>query len=125
VAALIRCEQLCRGCSRQECFDLPTVENPISLECPECNGVGTWDTQDGIRNCVHCNGAGRFEVLQCPNSYIGQKLTREINLASWAEKGHLPNLGGVLDQEAFFMNVWAAMQSDIHKIDEESRRNHE
>jgi hypothetical protein len=52
-------------------------------------------------------------------------MTREINLASWAEKGHLPNAGGVYEQDALFMSIWSAMQADIQKIDEESRKSNE
>ena len=119
IAALIRCGELCRGCG-SSCRDPASEEEPLEPECPVCDGHGT--IQDGIETteCVHCNG-GRFQITQCPRKYVGSEITQAINLASFAIRGHLPVLGGMIDQDAWFVSVWSALEEDQIKIDQERR----
>jgi hypothetical protein len=49
------------------------------------------------------------------------KVSGAVNLASWANKGHLPKAGGILDQDAWFMSAWTAFENDISKIEEMKR----
>ena len=40
-------------------------------------------------------------------------------MAIQAEKGFLPIYGGLLDQSAWFLDLWAAMTNEQNKIDAE------
>lgn len=46
-------------------------------------------------------------------------MTTAINLAGYASKGHLPVAGGLLDQSAWFVDVWSTLESDQSRIDAE------
>jgi len=52
---------------------------------------------------------------------LGSELVEDINLASFAEKGHLPEPGGMLNQEAWFVSLWSTLQGDENKIEREQR----
>jgi hypothetical protein len=52
---------------------------------------------------------------------IGVRIAGAVNLASWANKVHLPLAGGVLDQDAWFMSAWSAFENDVSKIEEDKR----
>ena len=94
--------------------DAPNDDNPIPIVCPYCEGEG----------CKECD-KGMFEVNQCPMHYIGSQLTRDINLTIFASDGHLPEGGGILDQDAKFLYTWQAFRHDVNKIqnDRRERRN--
>ena len=80
--------------------------------CPTCDEVG----------CDECNGKGYFEVSRCPKEYVGHKISHAANLLSYVNKGLLPDSGGVLDQSAWMVTTWDAIESDCAKIEEERRR---
>jgi hypothetical protein len=46
-------------------------------------------------------------------------MTQAINMASYAAKGHLPVVGGLLDQSAWFVDLWSTLESDQAQIDNE------
>jgi hypothetical protein len=43
-------------------------------------------------------------------------MIRAINLAAAADR-HLPQAGGLLDQSAWFVDLWTMLQSEQNKID--------
>lgn len=72
--------------------------------------------------CKACNGTGTFVVDHCPRDFIGSKIARTANAVMMANKGHLPNAGGMLDQDAWFVSAYNALESDCNKIDAEDRK---
>jgi hypothetical protein len=42
-----------------------------------------------------------------------------INVASYASKGVMPVAGGLLDQAAWFFDLWTTLESETNKIDSE------
>lgn len=52
---------------------------------------------------------------------VGSELVEDINLASYAEKGHLPEAGGMLDQEAWFVSLWGTLTTYESRIEEDKR----
>ena len=55
--------------------------------------------------------------MQCCQDYVGE-LWREIKYASLADK-HLPQAGGLLDQSAWFLELWVALQNEQTRIEKE------
>ena len=72
--------------------------------------------------CKVCNGTGSFAVDVCPRDFVGGKIARATNAVSMANKGHLPEAGGVLDQDAWFMSAYNALEADCNKIDAEDAK---
>lgn len=83
-----------------------------------CDGFGRMDDKP----CPICNGEGVLAVNECPREMVGQDIASAINLAGLAIRGHLPESGGTLDQDAWFMSVWSVFEGDKNKIDEERRK---
>jgi hypothetical protein len=52
---------------------------------------------------------------------VGRELSDEISLIAFANKGHLPEPGGLLDQPAKFVNVWRTLEADQNTIDQARR----
>jgi len=84
---------------------------PLELLCHVCDGQG----------CSECEN-GFHVVKQCPTAEIGQKVLNLINLIIFANKGHLPKPGTILEQPAKFIHSWQAFNRDKEFIDEERRR---
>ena len=88
----------------------------------DCEESGKAD--DG-HQCDACGGRGYVEIQGCPRKSVGWEMTQAINLASYASKGFLPVAGGILDQSAWFVDVWTTLDGEQNKIDAEmaERRN--
>lgn len=71
--------------------------------------------------CKACDGRGSYTLTECPRAYVGHKIARAANRCVMANKGHLPDAGGTLDQDAWFMSVYASLESEVVKIDAEDR----
>ena len=72
--------------------------------------------------CEHCKD-GYFELTECPSKYIGQELIADIGVIT-ASEHHLPVIGGVLDQSAWWYELRQLLKSEESRIQEEqSRRN--
>jgi hypothetical protein len=87
------------------------------MECVSCEGSGTI----GNEPCEECNGTGFITLTHCPRKLIGSEFVEDINLATYAEKGHLPEPGGMLDQEAWFVSLWSTLTSDENRIEQDRR----
>jgi len=88
----------------------------MEIACPTCEETG----KDGRgETCGACGGGGYVSVDASPRKYIGWELTRAVNLAGLAAKGMLPVHGSVLDQSAWFVNMWTTLENDQNKIDAE------
>lgn len=103
----MRCGQLCRSCAGS-CADTIDENNAPEIECPLCSG----------RGCDQCDGGG-FSLTECPRTFIGYDLAGAINVASYASKGVMPVAGGLLDQAAWFFDLWTTLESETNKIDSE------
>lgn len=88
------------------------------MECVSCEGTGKgYD----LTKCEECNGDGFFILNECPRKILGNEITEEINMAGFATKGHLPEEGGLLNQEAWFIDMWSTLNEDQAKIENEIR----
>lgn len=101
------------------CQDPPTVDYPKLVECPDCGGLGHYNDNDSKNQCRTCNGDGRYVLDRCPRQFVGSTMAQAVNLSSWATKGHLPEPGGILDQDAWFMSTWGALESETSLIEME------
>lgn len=84
-----------------------------------CDGTGKGKEN---KECEDCKGTRYFVLDHCPRKFIGTEITNEINLAGFASKGHLPEPGGMLDQDAWFVDMWSVLSEDQSKIEEEIRK---
>lgn len=82
------------------------------MTCEELGATAT----DGV--CPTCDGTGVMTVDGCPQKYVAD-ICDAINLAGHAGSGLLPVAGAILDQSAWFLACWQALEADQHKIDEE------
>lgn len=62
-----------------------------------------------------------IEITSCPKAMIDSDIMDAINLSTLAEKGFLPEHGGLLDQDSFWLNVWMRLARDTSKIEQEQR----
>lgn len=107
MAALVRNGQLCRQCSA-ECLDKISEDEPAEIECPMCNAYG----------CEHCD-EGHFKLTICARKYVDNSLARAINMTTYADKGIMPVGGGLLDQSAWFIDLWSTITDEENTIDRE------
>ena len=83
------------------------------MECPNCNGAG----------CEECND-GAFELDGCPGEYCSRVVTA-INLIDlYTTKGLMPVSGGVLDQSASFIGAARFFQNEEVRISNERINRH-
>jgi hypothetical protein len=68
----------------------------VDVKCIACNG------QD--ENCETCDGFGVHHI-GCPKDSIDPSTVRAIQFADFADKGHWPVSGGVLDQSQSFVSA--------------------
>lgn len=90
----------------------PNEANGVEIECVTCDGSG----MRGDVDCEDCKGFGYVEVDGCPRKYV-RELNAVINLAAMADKGTLPIAGGILDQSAWFVDMWQLLGSEQNRID--------
>lgn len=98
---------LCKACGGT-CKDEPSAEMPVEIACPGCNEAG----------CESCGDTGYFNLTECPQRYVGGELTEAINMAGMCGGGLWPVAGGLLDQSAWFVDLWQQLQSEQNKIDQ-------
>lgn len=74
------------------------------FDCPVCEGGG----------CRHCDGAGRFDLDECPMIFPGGDVWEAIEFAALYKRGLPPVAGGALDQSRVFVQacrfIWAEQQ---------------
>ena len=104
MAALIRGGMLCRSCTRGKCRNISTDQEPIGIECPDCEGEG----------CEHCTD-GEFRIEGCPNSFCSSIVTTLDVIDMWS-KGMPPIDGGVLDQSASFVRAVHWFEAEERKV---------
>lgn len=92
---------------------------PVQVPCVSCDQTGL-TTEN--KPCEDCNGTGLFSVTECPKQFVGHRVSIASNALSYVDKGILPDAGGLLDQEAWTVAAWDALQSDVASIEEEKRR---
>lgn len=61
---------------------------------------------------------GQVELTVCGAEYT-RGLGELANIASYAEKGMLPQPGTILDQSAWFIDFWHSLQSQLNKVEAE------
>ena len=102
----MRCGVICKACGGS-CVDPPTEQLPAEIECPNCNG----------RGCEYCQH-GHFQLTECPQRYAAG-MAEAINMASMCGNGAWPVAGGLLDQAAWFTDLWCRLRSEESRIDAE------
>lgn len=98
---------LCRSCTSGNCKDLGTKEQPIDIECPQCNGEGCDQCVDGV-----------FKLDGCPNKFCSS-VVNAIDLIELFAKGLAPITGGVLDQSAKFIHAARFFDNEERRIKNE------
>lgn len=117
---MVRCGELCKSCGAS-CRDLLTPENPAELECTACDG--TAKTRDS-EVCKQCNGTGVFELTECPQKYVGSDMIYDLNIASACRDGVMPVSGGLMEQSAYWFDLWTTLESEQARIDRERMERH-
>jgi hypothetical protein len=56
---------LCGGTHKVNCSACKG-KMKVNLECTKCGGSGKLNTFNGVKPCVGCNGAGRYNNVDCP-----------------------------------------------------------
>jgi len=56
-----------------------------------------------------------WQLSECPRRMV-QDIVEEINLAQMAD-AHLPCSGGVMDQDAWWVQLWMTFRSDCSEIE--------
>ena len=100
---------LCRRC-RGECLSEIDDRGDVRIECPCCDGEGCKDCDDG-----------QFAITVCARKYVDNYLVQAINMATMADR-HLPQSGGILDQSAWFIELWTTLNNEQAKIDTEKMK---
>lgn len=90
-----------------------TPESSADIECPSCDGEGCEECQDGY-----------FTITECPAKFIGSELIQDIQIVSACEH-HLPVVGGLLDQSAWWFELKETLRREENRIqdDQSKRRN--
>ena len=114
---LVRNGLLCKSCGStcRERFD----DDDVQIACPTCDETGV--DAHGNR-CQFCE-YGMFRVAGCPKATVGSELSEAINLCGFAEKGLLPDAGGMLDQSARWLAVYYRYSYEQARVDAERGNN--
>ena len=82
------------------------------IACWLCNQTGCDNCRDG------------YVVLnECPKEFIGNDIMQAVNIAALCTNGVLPVSGALLDQSAWFVDLWSYLQSAENQIQfEQSQR---
>jgi hypothetical protein len=89
-----------------------SVEFPAEIECPCCGG-----SEAGCEHCDH----GFYRVTECPSRYIGKELIQDIRIVTSTEQ-HLPVVGGLLDQSAWWFELKTLLKSEENVIENEKAK---
>lgn len=60
-----------------------------------------------------------MRLERCPRELIGAGFINAVNLASISGSGDWPALGGLMDQAAWFLNLYQRLKSETGRIDRE------
>jgi len=63
-------------------------------------------------DCRSCGGSGEILIKQCPQELLPRGIHEFVKLARFADKGHLPVSGGVIDQTRSFSDSLGFFQSE-------------
>jgi hypothetical protein len=68
LAKSIRDEAPCNLCGGTHKINCSACKGKmkVNLECTKCGGSGKLNTFNGVRACIGCNGAGRYNNIDCP-----------------------------------------------------------
>ena len=100
---------LCQGCSIAKCIDCPSVDDPISIACPQCEETG----------CDDCEQKGFFNVDHCPQTLLDDGLSQFIQLADLFDEGIAPVAGGSLDQAQWFLTASRYFKRQENRVERE------
>lgn len=70
------------------------------------------------KGCENCRD-GYYRLDECPREFVGHELIADINIASLCVDGVLPVGGGVLDQSAWFIDLWTTLRNNEDQIKQE------
>ena len=84
------------------------------VACWACDQTGCSNCRDGY---VIING--------CPREFVGSEMISAINVASLCTDGILPASGGLMDQSAWFVDLWTNLRNNEEQIkQEQAERRH-
>lgn len=72
------------------------------MVCPACDGRGG---PAGPTACPRCGGRGELALAECPLAVLPADVWDLLEYAGFAEKGHWPEAGGMLDQAGPFVRA--------------------
>ena len=90
-----------------KCRTEATADNPIDIECPQCNGHG----------CDQCD-EGYVRLDGCPNTFCAS-VVPVIDVIDMIAKGLLPVAGGTLDQSASLIQAARWFESEEARVKNE------
>lgn len=61
--------------------------------------------------------ATSWTLTECPRRFVAE-IVDEVNVAQMCDN-HLPCSGGIIDQSAWWVDLWMAFKSDCSQIDSE------
>ena len=67
--------------------------------------------------CRQCGGEGMIAISECPKTSVGHAITEAVNVAGLCGGGILPIHGGLLDQSAWFVDLWQTLKGEEARID--------
>jgi len=85
----------------------------VRIECPSCGGTG----------CNECADLGKIRLVGCPHQTVDRELWDAVELVGFAEKGHLPVSGGMLEQTRFFADALRFLSSEHARLEAETIKN--
>lgn len=80
-------------------MDVPTDDNSVEIEA-----------DDGTM----------FQLRECPRKFCSDMIDA-VNLSQLGEH-HMPAVGGVMDQAAWWVDCWMAVRSDMNRIEFEKQQ---
>ena len=105
IAALIRGGELCKDCTT-ECRKDPNYV--LAIDCALCEGEGCDDCRDGV-----------WYLQDCPKKILDDEINTAVNYCTLADKGFLPETGGMLEQSAWFTDIYLLLQSEQAILDQQ------
>lgn len=71
---------------------------------------------DGSGDCEKCHGTGWVAIEGCPRRQVDSQTRVALRLASWADKGVMPEPGALMDQDIHTLAMIEFIASERRRI---------